>query len=206
MENPIRNRGKSEQKRQQILDAACNLFLKEGFEGVSMDAVAKSADVSKQTVYSHFGNKEELFSASVEFECDKHEINDQLFDPERPVEQVLLELATHFTDLLLSEQAIRLHRICVASTDQRSTIAELFWSAGPVKLKARLSHYLKQQVERGTLSIPNIDFAAQQLIFMLKGEYHHRRIFGLSDGKPEAELPAYLQSCVTLFLSAYAKK
>ena len=204
-ETPSRNRGKSEQKRQQILESASTLFLIDGFEGVSMDAVAKSADVSKQTVYSHFGSKEELFTAVIGCACEQHALTDQLFDPEQPVEIVLLELATHFTDLLFSDQAVRLHRLCVASSDQRSSIGQLFWEAGPIKLRAKLTKYLTQQVERNALNIPDIEFAAQQFIFMLKGEYYHRRILGIDESDSQEKLPSYLKSCVSLFINAHKK-
>ena len=63
---PIRaGRPKSEAKAEAILGAAAELFLAQGFQGTSMDAVAKRAGVSKQTVYSHFANKEELFKACI---------------------------------------------------------------------------------------------------------------------------------------------
>lgn len=52
-------------KRQAILDAAKILFLSHGYANTSMDAVASEAGVSKLTVYSHFNDKETLFSAAV---------------------------------------------------------------------------------------------------------------------------------------------
>ena len=73
-------RSKSEEKRQQILSAASDLFLTRSFEGASMDQVAVAAGVSKQTVYSHFGSKEELFSAIIEYKLAIHDITDELFD------------------------------------------------------------------------------------------------------------------------------
>ncbi|MDV9189945.1 TetR/AcrR family transcriptional regulator, partial [Streptomyces sp. SR27] len=51
-------------KRQAVLRAARDLFLREGF-GVGMDAIAAEAGVSKVTVYNHFGSKEALFTAVV---------------------------------------------------------------------------------------------------------------------------------------------
>ena len=50
-------RPKSQEKQQQILTSAACLFLKQGFSNTSMDLIANEADVSKQTVYSHFKNK-----------------------------------------------------------------------------------------------------------------------------------------------------
>lgn len=56
-------RTKSEAKSAAILKGAMQEFLKNGYAATSMDKVAKSAGVSKATVYSHFGDKESLFNA-----------------------------------------------------------------------------------------------------------------------------------------------
>jgi AcrR family transcriptional regulator len=203
MNNNYRGRSKSEEKRLQILDAASSLFLENGFEGVSMDNLATAAGVSKQTVYSHFGSKEELFAATVERECEKNQLTDQLFNTELPISSVLKEVAVHYSELLLSDNAVRLHRICVASAEQRSAITELFWSAGPQKLFSLLRNYLDQQVIKKNLTIDNTDFAAQQFLFMVKGEAHLRKILGLQTAATKANLSAYFDSCVSLFLSGY---
>ena len=49
------------EKRRAILDAAQNVFLASGFEGASMDEVARLAGVGKKTVYLHFGAKDALY-------------------------------------------------------------------------------------------------------------------------------------------------
>ncbi|MEM6614164.1 MAG: TetR/AcrR family transcriptional regulator [Cyanobacteria bacterium P01_C01_bin.72] len=54
---------KSEAKTKAVLQGAMKEFLQNGYSGTSMDKVAKSAGVSKATVYSHFGDKENLFNA-----------------------------------------------------------------------------------------------------------------------------------------------
>lgn len=52
----------SEQKRVHILDAAEQLFFENGVANTSMDEVAKTAAVSKRTVYNHFETKDALFT------------------------------------------------------------------------------------------------------------------------------------------------
>jgi TetR/AcrR family transcriptional repressor of mexJK operon len=53
----------SQQKRSAILNAARELFVRLGVDGVSMDAIAARAGVSKVTVYDYFGDKRRLFLA-----------------------------------------------------------------------------------------------------------------------------------------------
>jgi len=59
-------RGRSEKKRLAILDAARRLFVQDGYELTSVDAIAARAGVSKRTVYDHFGDKERIHSAVLE--------------------------------------------------------------------------------------------------------------------------------------------
>ncbi|MEH2380337.1 MAG: TetR/AcrR family transcriptional regulator [Nostoc sp.] len=53
-------------KQEQILQGAIRVFLKEGYARTSMDRVSAEAGVSKQTIYSHFQDKEGLFKALIE--------------------------------------------------------------------------------------------------------------------------------------------
>ncbi len=52
-----------ERRRPQVLDAALDLFLEHGYEGTSMEAVARAAGVTKPVVYACFAGKDELFRA-----------------------------------------------------------------------------------------------------------------------------------------------
>src|ERR1700712_857889 len=53
-------------KRISILDAAADVFCREGFSGACIDEIAIEASVSRQTVYNHYHEKETLFTAVVE--------------------------------------------------------------------------------------------------------------------------------------------
>lgn len=53
----------SRQKRSAILRAARELFVADGFDRTSVDAVAARARVSKRTVYDYFGDKQSLLEA-----------------------------------------------------------------------------------------------------------------------------------------------
>jgi len=58
-------RGRSAAKRAAILEAARQLFLADGYDRTSVDAIAAKADVSKRTVYDHFGDKEAVYAAVI---------------------------------------------------------------------------------------------------------------------------------------------
>src|SRR6201993_3040205 len=55
----------SSAKRRQIMDGARQVFLSEGFDGASMNDIARAAGVSKGTLYVYFDSKEQLFEALI---------------------------------------------------------------------------------------------------------------------------------------------
>ena len=55
-------------KEEQIIEAARKLFYQFGFKKVSMDEIAKEANVTKKTIYMYFGSKEELLKYFIEEE------------------------------------------------------------------------------------------------------------------------------------------
>jgi AcrR family transcriptional regulator len=180
-----RGRSKSEEKRQQIILSAGMLFVEHGFEKVSMEGIAKTAGVSKQTVYSHFGNKQQLFTAAIESKCDEYELV-----PEKQ------------SSAMGSPEAIGIFRVCVREGGN-TEVGELFWAAGPDKIRQRLSNYLSEQNQLGHLRIDNIDFAASQLIAMIHSEAQFRNLLCIGNSKSATELQNYAQHCVRMFLKAY---
>src|SRR3954452_10771899 len=78
-------------KRRQILDGARKVFLKLGFDGASMGEIARSAGVSKGTLYVYFADKNHLFEAIVEEESIAQGKVAFNFDPEREVTTTLMD-------------------------------------------------------------------------------------------------------------------
>src|ERR1700720_600831 len=69
---------RSDRKHREIVEAAAEVFLRQGYLGTSMDEIAARAGVSKQTVYKHFVDKERLFVEIVVATVD--EISDPVHD------------------------------------------------------------------------------------------------------------------------------
>jgi AcrR family transcriptional regulator len=197
-----RGRPPSKKKRQMILDAATRLFTEQGYEGTSVDDIAQEAGVSKQTVYSHFGSKENLFGLAVADKCRSSGVDEDAIDMEQPPDTMLPRVARSFVELVKSREALRVYAICTNSVESHPRIAELFYVHGPLRTVDVLSAYLRRQVELGRLAIADTDAAAWQFFCMLKGEAHMRAQFGLVPS-PEWEEAAYIDSCVRMFLAAY---
>jgi TetR/AcrR family transcriptional repressor of mexJK operon len=197
-------RPKDMEKRAAILDAAKQLFVKQGFEGTSMDAIANKAGVSKLTVYSHYRDKETLFAEAVRSKCETL-MPEELFeaDLKGPLRKQLLAIARAFFSLITSEDAIAIHRTIVANAASAPKLATLFWEAGPTKVQEGLESFLRVEVEAGKLDIADLHRAASQFFCLLKGECHARMEFGCGDPPTAREIDEHLNATVDFFLRAY---
>src|SRR4249920_895687 len=197
-------RPKDPEKRAAILEAAMALFPARGYDGVSMDAIAQQAGVSKLTVYSHFADKEALFSAAVS-ECCEQQLPHQVFEPslEQPVREALTAIAHGFMDLIMDERAVTLHRIMVGQAGQIGRLTELFFDAGPRRTLLDMEKFLRQAHESGSLQVPHPDRAAEHFFCLVKGIRHMHVLIGMCPIPDAAERKAHIDEVVDLFVRAY---
>jgi TetR/AcrR family transcriptional regulator, mexJK operon transcriptional repressor len=193
-------------KQAQILEAAGELFLDQGFGATSMDAVARRAGVSKATLYAHFSGKEELFSAIISNKCGKQA---RLFEATASdgadLRDVLTEIGHGLLTLLLSPQAIAMYRVVVAEAERFPKLGHAFFRSGPDIVRRRIRTFLEEAGRQGQLALPDPDRAAEHLIGMLMTPVHGHRVLGIKHRPPsEAELDDVVRSAVDAFLRAYA--
>lgn len=198
-------RPKDLEKRAAILEAAKHLFVKQGFEGTSMDAIANKASVSKLTVYSHYRDKETLFAQAVRARCEE-QMPPEIFlsDRKGTIRKQLVTIARAFFALITSEDAVAIHRTIVANAQQSPKLAELFWEAGPMKTHAAFEAFLREEIASGKLVIADINRATSQFFCLLKGEYHARAEFGCCAPLTQRDTDDHINATVDLFLRAYA--
>lgn len=200
---PVKQRPKSELKRDNILNAASELFCEKGFSAISMDQVAKQAGVSKQTVYSHFGNKEDLFCAAISCRCQRFRMSAL---PEHMLDDPLEALQTFakgFMSLIMSEEGLAIHRICTFESQINPHISQLFYTAGPEPMIAELSQILAKYNQQKLLDIDDSECAAIQFLSLIKGEAMMRREYNTPKQLSALELDEYINKSVNLFLRGY---
>jgi TetR/AcrR family transcriptional repressor of mexJK operon len=192
-------------KRASILDAAKRLFIEQGYQGVSMDQIAAAAGVSKLTVYSHFGDKETLFSEAITAKCQEV-LPDELFvrPPDGPLREQLRAIGHAFFALITSEEAISMHRMMNTPGTAENTLRELFWNAGPRRVQEVFGQFLQARVDQGQLRIDDIALASSQFFSLLKGELHPMMACGLCVAPGAAEVSRHIDATVDFFLRAYA--
>ncbi|CZF85992.1 TetR/AcrR family transcriptional regulator [Grimontia marina] len=194
---------RKEKKRQQILSAAVELFSKQGY-GISMDAIAEHANVSKQTVYAHFSSKDQLFETCIIEKCISAGLELDLEHESRAAHIVLREFGWLFQTMLLGEEARNAFQNTVRQSGTHPEIARIFLEQGPIRNINRISSYLDLLVKRGELPLcDNTDSAAMQLLLMLHGRAVYWALLGFDSGEDAETRRDYVYSCVDLFLRGY---
>lgn len=191
-------------KRQAILDAAKQLFLTCGYANTSMDAVATEAGVSKLTVYSHFNDKETLFSSAVMAKCEE-QVPPLFFEwPDGvAIEQVLLTIARGFNQLINSDESVNLHRLIMALGSQDPKLSTIFYEAGPQRMLSGMERLLVKVDQSGALSIDKPRNAAEHFFCLIKGAANFRLLYGCGEPLKAQAAEAHVQEVVGLFMRAY---
>lgn len=99
-------RPKSAEKGEAILSAATRLFLDHGLKNTSMDEVATAAGVSKPTVYSHFGGKEDLYRRVIMDKCRQHRLSGENLPDAQDVRGALNLIADRYLSLMNDPEVI----------------------------------------------------------------------------------------------------
>ncbi|WP_339410294.1 TetR/AcrR family transcriptional regulator [Pseudomonas sp. EA_35y_Pfl2_R5] len=191
-------------KRKAILEAAKTLFLSNGYDGSSMDAIAAEAGVSKLTVYSHFTDKEKLFAAAVQSKCEEQlpellfELNDEV-----PVAQLLLNIGRGFNELINSRESVELHRVMVSLAAQDSKLSRMFYEAGPQRVLHGMEELLRRADQSGKLRVADPLSAADQFFCLIKGGANFRLLIGCGEALQGAEAEAHVRDAVEVFLRAF---
>ncbi|MCY1340793.1 transcriptional repressor BetI [compost metagenome] len=197
-------RPKDPAKRKAILEAAKNLFLRNGYDGSSMDAIAAEAGVSKLTVYSHFTDKERLFSAAVKAKCEE-QLPELLFElpADASIESVLLNIGRSFHELINSRESVELHRVMVAAASQNPKLARMFYEAGPLQVLREMTGLLTQAKQAGKLRIEEPVNAAEHFFCLIKGGHNFRLLIGYTPPLDGEEAERHVREVVELFIRAY---
>lgn len=191
-------------KFEQVLEGARQVFLRDGFEGASVDEIARAAGVSKATLYSYFPDKRLLFVEVATLECSR--MADRLIeqiDVARPPHEVLNLVAGQLVRFLLSDFAQRVFRICVAEADRFPELGRAFYASGPEAGCAQLGDYLACAHGRGELEVPNVRLAAEQFSELCKTRLWTRALFGIQTRFSEAEIDTVAEAAVATFLARY---
>lgn len=194
-------------KRLSVLEAAAIVFCRDGFASASIELIAAEAQVSRQTIYNHYGDKEKLFVAVVKDMTERAHVG---------IYTTLASFPDNPTDIEadLMEFAMRLARNCMCNRDcialrklihvEGERYPELFASwreFGPERAWAAIAARFAKLHHAGHLNIDNPDIAARQFQALVNADLYVSTILGQKPS--DAEMRAAATAAVKTFLKAY---
>ena len=192
----------AEAKRRAILEGAKAVFLRHGFEGSSMDAVAEAAGVSKMTVYRYFAGKEELFAGLIEDLCARMFDDDPLAGmADLPPDEALRRFAHGFAATVFDPETITLHRIVVAEAARFPPLGRLFHERGPARNVSALAAYFQAHAEHFGREIEDPLAAAEDFLSVVRGYDHLRGLLGVEAAPDPRVLAVRIDRAVRLFVN-----
>ena len=192
-------------KYEDVLGGAREIFLRDGFEGASVDDIARAAGVSKATLYSYFSDKRELFREVTRVECERMaETTLARIDFNAPPREVFTTAAHSLTRFLLSNFSLQMFRTCVAEAARFPELGQAFYQNGPEMGRARMVVYLKLASERGQLHDVDPDMIAEQFSELCRARLWSRAIFGVQTSFSEAEIDEVANHAVETVLARFA--
>lgn len=191
-------------KFDQVLDGAREVFMRDGFEGASVDDIARAAGVSKATLYSYFPDKRLLFTEILRTECRRlTEQAEAEIALGGTVEQMLTMAGERIADFLMSDFGRSMVRMVMAEGQRFPDITREFYCNGPGLIHDRLVFHFGHMVDIGALRIDDLHLAADQFAQLCKAAIHEKLLFGMSDTIGKADVTRSVKGAVEMFMARY---
>jgi TetR/AcrR family transcriptional regulator, mexJK operon transcriptional repressor len=148
-----------------------------------------------------------LFGAVIGRECERHFVGFSAgeLDPGN-VRASLTTLGCRFLDLLLSADAIALHRIILGEVSRFPALGAVFWQAGPERNLAQIEEFLQTAAAAGALNISDTRRAAEQFVGLVRGEIQLRHLLRLEAAADRRKIRDIVADAVDTFMLAFARR
>jgi AcrR family transcriptional regulator len=195
-----------EATRHLIAEAARAVFIACGYSAANMDQVAKTAAVSKKTLYRLFPTKAELFRASLADRIDSFILG---LDEERvaklPAEGALVRILTEYGRLTLAADTTALQKLVLAESDRFPELAADFYRGAVIATQRVFVRRLEQLCREGAIEIDDLDETAGMLRGMMIFEPSRGAMYGQKALPSMAEIENRATRCARLFLDGCRK-
>ena len=203
LDQEVAARNDGSAKRRQIVDGARAVFLSAGFDGASMNDVARAAGVSKGTLYAYFSSKEEMFEAIIRGEYAQAAERLCVFKREGDVKEMLTDFGIRLINRMTEPSHMALARVVVAAVEKFPNIGRAFFEAGPNFGATRLANELRTLEKAGALNVPDPERAAWHFVDLCQSYVYKRLLFGVVDSVSSEDIEASVKVGVGVFLKAY---
>lgn len=201
----IRRTRRGDEKSEQIRATATEMFLKDGYDRVSVGEIVRAVGGSKTNVYNHFHNKEGLFVAIVKGLCEDLLASFVAIDVSTlGVEEGLRSLALALIDILLQERHLAFQRLMIAESARFPALGQAWFESGPETSRSIIAQFIKKQQRVGRLRRSEPHQSATLFHDMITFDLLYRAMLG--DKPSDDEIRRRIDAAIDAFLRGFAHK
>lgn len=196
---------RGEKRREEIAAVAQRVFLERGFTDTTMQIIASRAGASKETLYRHFGCKEELFSQIVRARAMRvfQGMVGECGLCGRPHE-VLLNLGLNLLRLLMSPESLALFRLVLTESPRTPEVGRIFFEQGPAQVMQQLTQYLAGATQRKLLNCPDPLLSTKLFLGSVIANRHMIALVVPEwETLTEEKIRQHVEAAVAMFLAKY---
>lgn len=198
----------SSAKKDEILNVAAELFLKLGYEGASVNEMARCSGISKETIYRHFKSKRNLFAEVVDKELNHYRSHlDYVLGLGRDadIKEALKLYGKALLKILLDKRTLALRGLIFLESGAQPELGKLYYNLGPNRGYKALEQYFAMKLQSGLKSRFDARklsrYFAALIIYNLVLEYQ----CGINRKISEKQLDSHVEEVVDDFLSIYCE-
>ncbi len=188
-------------KTEAILDAAAEVLAQRGLSA-PMEAIARRAGVSKQTVYNRYGCKAELIRALVDRRVEAMTAPLRLQGAADNPEAALAAYARQLLEAIT--RTYSLLRVTIQSAGEMPDLARVVFEAGPLRSRRAVADFLEAETRAGRLTVDDPMQAAEFFAGMVVGQRQTRSLLGLPQQLSSEDMDAIALTAAQRFMRAYA--
>ena len=187
----------AEDRRQQIIEVARDLFAVRGYEGTTTRELAEEIGVNEAILFRHFPSKEELYWAVLQHMIDMRGTKDRLREHIRAAMSDRDTLMAVAQDIL--NRSVKLTRLLFYSVLEKHELSERFFATHVIAYHEILADYIRAAIKAGRFREMDPLLAARAFIGMFSYHFQIQELFG---GKlvQEFESPEVSAQLVDLWL------
>jgi AcrR family transcriptional regulator len=155
-----RDEDRQPKKQQEVLNVASEYFLSDGYQGTSINAMARESGISKESIYRYFSSKKEMFEAVIAKELRAYRERMDFLNMEHeslPLAEALTQIGESILQAISNDRVLALRRLVFQEAAQSPEIGCLYYETGPEAAyqyleKIFTSHVGDSQLDPATLA------------------------------------------------------
>jgi TetR/AcrR family transcriptional repressor of mexJK operon len=199
------NRLKPKAKEQEVLDVATEYFLQHGYRGASINAMARSSGISKESIYRYFSSKQQLFEAVIGRELIEYRRSLRGLDVtlrSSDLRVALITLAETILGIISTDRTMALRRLIFDEATRSPEVGRHYYKIGPEQAYTVLESVFTTHAHESDFDIPTL---AKHFIGLLTWRVTLERQCAVRGQPSRDEIEDLSASLVDDFMKAFLK-